>query len=71
MGRQNVLIIDLGGWRGQLLARRLREAGVFCEVCPHTISTQAIAEKKPLGIILTGGMGPVCCETSPTVDPGI
>ncbi|MCL2856147.1 MAG: glutamine-hydrolyzing GMP synthase [Oscillospiraceae bacterium] len=71
MGRQSVLILNFGGQRDQLLARRVRGAGVFCEVRPCTISLAEIAEKNPIGIIFTGGQGAAGEQGSPTVDPGI
>ena len=71
MGRQSVLILNFGGQRDQLLARRVRGAGVFCEVRPHTISLAEIAEKKPIGIIFTGGQGCAGEPAAPKVDQGV
>lgn len=50
-----VLILDFGGQYNLLIARRVRECGVYCEIKPHTISAQEIREFKPSGIIFTGG----------------
>jgi GMP synthase (glutamine-hydrolysing) len=52
---QRILILDFGSQYTQLLARRVREAGVYCELHPFDMSEQAIREFKPMGIILSGG----------------
>lgn len=55
MQHQLCIVIDFGGQYSQLIARRVRECDVFCEIIPHTTPIEEIAAKKPLGIILTGG----------------
>lgn len=50
-----ILILDFGSQYTQLLARRVREAGVYCEIYPYSLSDQAIRDFKPAGIILSGG----------------
>ena len=52
---QRILILDFGSQYTQLLARRVREAGVYCELHPFDMSEQAIREFAPMGIILSGG----------------
>jgi GMP synthase (glutamine-hydrolysing) len=67
---QRVLVLDLGGQYSQLVARRVRECSVFCEIKPHTITAKEVAELAPIGIILTGG--PAGTRTNPpTLDPAI
>lgn len=50
-----VLVLDFGGQYNQLIARRVREGGVYCEVYPYTLSLEKIKELQPKGIIFTGG----------------
>jgi GMP synthase (glutamine-hydrolysing) len=52
---ETIIIIDFGSQYTQLIARRVREAGVYCEIHPCTIPARQIAAKHPLGIILSGG----------------
>ena len=52
---QLVLILDFGGQYNQLIARRVRECGVYCEIHPYTISLEEVEKRKPIGIIFTGG----------------
>jgi len=66
-----VLILDFGGQYNQLIARRVREAGVFCEVVPYHISIDEIKKKAPLGIIFTGGPASVFEEGAPKCDPAV
>lgn len=65
MGHQYVLVLDFGGQYNQLIARRVRECGVYCEVHPYTMSIEKIKEKNPVGIIFTGGPNSVYDENSP------
>ena len=53
--KELVLILDFGGQYNQLIARRVREAKVYCEVVPYDISVDDIKNKSPKGIIFTGG----------------
>ena len=68
---QLVLILDFGGQYNQLIARRVRECGVYCEVHPYTLPLDRIAAMNPIGIIFTGGPNSVYDPQSPHVDTGI
>lgn len=63
-----VLILDFGGQYNQLIARRVRECGVYCEILPYDHSIEEIKAKSPKGIILTGGPNSVYGEDTPEVD---
>ena len=65
MDREMVIVLDFGGQYNQLIARRVRECNVYCEVHPYTISLQKIKEMHPKGIIFTGGPNSVYDEASP------
>ena len=71
MEKEEILIIDFGGQYNQLIARRVREQNVFCEVVPHTISIEKIKEKNPRGIIFTGGPSSIYAEDAPKCDEKI
>jgi GMP synthase (glutamine-hydrolysing) len=71
MNRELILIIDFGGQYNQLIARRVRECGVYCEIVPYTYSLEKIKEKSPKGIIFTGGPNSVYEEGAPRVDKGV
>ena len=68
---QRVLIVDFGSQFTQLIARRVREAHVYCEIHPPTRDLAWIREFAPVGIILSGGPNSVYDEGAPTADPGI
>ena len=68
---QTVLILDFGGQYNQLIARRVRECNVYCEVKPNTMTVEEIRAFDPIGIIFTGGPQSVYAEGSPQVDPEI
>ena len=53
--RDKILILDFGSQVTQLIARRIREAGVYCEIHPFSLADQAVADFAPKGIILSGG----------------
>lgn len=69
--KELVLILDFGGQYNQLIARRVREAKVYCEVVPFDISIEQIKSKNPKGIIFTGGPASVYEEGAPTCDKEI
>lgn len=66
-----VLVVDFGAQYAQLIARRVREAGVYSEIVPHTASAAEIAARNPLGIILSGGPSSVYEEGAPSLDAGV
>lgn len=71
MNKELVLVVDFGGQYNQLIARRVRECGVYCEVHPHTLSVDEIKEMNPKGIIFTGGPNSVYGEDSPLCDKAL
>ena len=71
MKHELVLVLDFGGQYNQLIARRVRECGVFCEVKPYTTPLAELKALDPIGIIFTGGPNSVYLDTSPHVDPDI
>ena len=71
MSRELVLVLDFGGQYNQLIARRVRECNVYCEVHPYKLSVEKIREMNPKGIIFTGGPNSVYGENSPLCDKEI
>lgn len=69
--RESVLILDFGSQYGQLIARRVRELNVFCQIVRNDISAKRIKELNPKGIILSGGPASVYEEGAPKCDPEI
>lgn len=69
--KELVLILDFGGQYNQLIARRVRENNVYCEVVPFDISIDKVREKDPKGIIFTGGPASVFEEGAPKCTPEI
>ena len=65
LNHELVLVLDFGGQYNQLIARRVREANVYCEVLPYNVSIEKIKEKNPIGIIFTGGPASVLDENAP------
>lgn len=65
MNKEMVIVLDFGGQYNQLIARRVRECNVYCEVHPYTLSLEEIKALNPKGIIFTGGPNSVYDETSP------
>lgn len=66
-----VLVVDFGAQYAQLIARRVREANVYSEIVPHSISAKEVAEKDPAAIILSGGPASVYESGSPQLDSEI
>ena len=69
--KETVIVLDFGGQYNQLIARRVRECGVYCEILPYTVSLERIKEIGPKGIIFTGGPNSVYDESSPHYTPDI
>lgn len=65
MEKELIIVLDFGGQYNQLIARRVRECNVYCEVHPHTMELSKIKEMNPKGIIFTGGPNSVYIEESP------
>lgn len=68
---ERVLILDFGSQYGQLIARRVREQNVFCQIVRHDLPASRIAELKPRGLILSGGPASVYAPAAPSCDPKI
>lgn len=66
-----VLVVDFGAQYAQLIARRVREANVFSEVVPSTITADEVRAKDPQALILSGGPSSVYEEGAPQLDPEI
>jgi GMP synthase (glutamine-hydrolysing) len=67
---ESIIILDFGSQYTQLIARRVREQGVYCEIHPFHLSADEIAAKRPKGVILSGGPASVTDEDAPRVDAG-
>jgi len=67
MDYQGILVVDFGGQYNQLIARRVREANVYCEIVSYSKCMEKIAEGRPQGIIFTGGPASVYADGAPTV----
>src|SRR5947207_11919853 len=68
---EEVVVLDYGGQYSQLIARRVRECGVFSELLPHHVGVDAVAERKPRGLILSGGPASVYSQGAPSLDEGL
>jgi len=71
MDHQLVIVLDFGGQYNQLIARRVRECGVYCVVKPYTTPLEDLRAMDPIGIIFTGGPNSVYLKDSPQVDSAI
>ena len=68
---EKVLVVDFGGQYNQLVARRVRECNVYCEIYSYKTDIEKIKEIQPKGIIFTGGPNSVYLEDAPHVDPAL
>ncbi len=68
---EKILILDFGSQTTQLIARRIREQKVYCEIHPYTLSLDRIRELAPMGIVMSGGPASVCDDDAPVSDPGL
>src|ERR1700735_5045399 len=64
-GREEVVVLDYGGQYSQLIARRIRDCGVFSELLPHHVPLEEVTKRKPRGIILSGGPAAVYAPGAP------
>ncbi|CAM4421287.1 GMP synthase (glutamine-hydrolyzing) [Paenibacillus endophyticus] len=73
MTKQNeiIVVLDFGGQYNQLIARRIRDLGVYSELLPYNTSVERIRELQPKGIVFSGGPASVYEGNSPMVDPAI
>ena len=68
---EEVLVLDYGGQYSQLIARRIRDCGVFSELLPHGTPLEEIAARRPRGIILSGGPASVYADGAPRLEHGV
>lgn len=66
-----IVVLDFGGQYNQLIARRIRDLGVYSELVPYNTSVEKLRELNPKGIVFSGGPASVYGEDSPIVDPGV
>jgi GMP synthase (glutamine-hydrolysing) len=62
---ETIVVLDYGGQYAQLIARRVRECGVFSELLPHTVGAEDVARRRPKGVILSGGPASVYAREAP------
>ena len=70
-GRATVAILDFGSQYTQLIARRVRESRVYCEIFPHDVTPEDLRARNVIGVILSGGPASVYEPGAPSVDPGV
>ncbi|UCC69591.1 MAG: glutamine-hydrolyzing GMP synthase, partial [Armatimonadota bacterium] len=66
-----VVVLDFGAQYGQLIARRIRECHVYCEILPHDTPTSEILARSPKGIVFSGGPSSVYDDGAPLCDPAL
>jgi GMP synthase (glutamine-hydrolysing) len=70
-GVEEIVVLDYGGQYSQLIARRVRDCGVFSELLPHHVPLEEVAKRKPRGIILSGGPASVYADGAPPLELGL
>src|SRR4051795_7334801 len=70
-GTEEIVVLDYGGQYSQLIARRVRELGVFSELLPHHVGVEEITRRRPRGLILSGGPASVYAPGAPRLDPAL
>jgi GMP synthase (glutamine-hydrolysing) len=68
---EEIVVLDYGGQYSQLIARRVRDCGVFSELLPHHVGLEEVARRKPRGVILSGGPASVYAEGAPRLERGL
>jgi GMP synthase (glutamine-hydrolysing) len=68
---EEIVVLDYGGQYSQLIARRVRDCGVFSELLPHHVGLEEVAKRKPRGVILSGGPASVYAEGAPRLERGL
>ena len=71
LAADEVVVLDYGGQYSQLIARRVRELGVFSELLPHHAGAEEVRKRRPRGLILSGGPASVYAEGAPQLDPAL
>jgi GMP synthase (glutamine-hydrolysing) len=71
VAHDEVLVLDYGGQYSQLIARRVRECGVFSELLPHHVGANEVRRRRPKGLILSGGPASVYAPGAPRLDPAL
>ncbi|WP_031515468.1 glutamine-hydrolyzing GMP synthase [Desulfofalx alkaliphila] len=71
LGQEMVVVLDFGGKYTQMIARRIRECKVFCEILPYNIGVDKLRNKNPKGIVFSGGPADGGAENAPPVDDAI
>jgi GMP synthase (glutamine-hydrolysing) len=71
VAHDEVLVLDFGGQYSQLIARRIRECGVFSELLPHHVGPEEVRRRAPKGLILSGGPASVYAPGAPRLDPAL
>ena len=69
--RETIAVLDYGGQYVQLIARRVRESRVYCEIFPHDVTAAELASRGVVGVILSGGPASVYDKDAPLIDPAI
>ncbi len=68
---EEIVVLDYGGQYSQLIARRIRDCGVFSELLPHSVPLEEVARRRPRGIVLSGGPASVYAPGAPKLDRGL